>query len=132
MIRQMVRYACYAFGVLYICIIPLALRWLRPRPIHRKKSCSEHHHYAKEVPTAWHRLYASLVSITHKPISLKHDAAYMMTTLYDIVVYSLSLFVPNFVLKLFHRNARPVGCPDELARVGAWIRLNEVECLGGK
>ncbi|EIE80412.1 hypothetical protein RO3G_05117 [Rhizopus delemar RA 99-880] len=25
----------------------------------------------------------------------------------------------------------PVGCPEELSRIGAWIRLNEVECLGG-
>lgn len=127
----------YTFGIIYICLIPIVLRWLRPRPINRPNKCIDHHHYANEVPTAWSRLYTNLISIVNKSSIVKRNTTNatpmdILTSIYDIIRYSLSLLVPRFLLAIFHKHAKPVGCPEELAYIGAWIRLNEVECLGGK
>ncbi|KAK4517341.1 uncharacterized protein ATC70_000676 [Mucor velutinosus] len=132
---KIIRYMFYTFGIIYICLIPLLLRWLRPRPINRPKKCLDHHHYANEVPTAWSRLYTNLISIVNKSSIVKRNTNNatpidILTSIYDIIRYSLSLLVPRFLLAIFHKHAKPVGCPEELAYIGAWIRLNEVECLG--
>lgn len=121
-------------GIVYICFIPFILRWLRPRPVHRKKNCLEHHHYATEVPTAWSKLYTNLVSIINKSTknTKTSNTTQIIMTLFDLFTFTLSLCTPRSLLVLFHKNAKPVGCPEELAYSGAWIRLNEVECLGGK
>ncbi|KAI7907937.1 uncharacterized protein BX663DRAFT_547585 [Cokeromyces recurvatus] len=129
------RYAFYTFGIIYICLIPIFLRWLRPRPINRSKRCLTHHHYASEVPTAWSQLYTNLIAIVNKstivkPMTTHTTLLEILSMLYDIIIYSLSLLTPRFLLTIFHKNAKPVGCPEELAYIGAWIRLNEVECLG--
>jgi hypothetical protein len=104
--------------------------------VNRPKKCLEHHHYANEVPTAWSRLYTNLISIVNKSTIVKANTSNatpfdVLYTIYDIVRYSLSLLIPRFLLAVFHKNSKPVGCPEELSYIGAWIRLNEVECLGG-
>lgn len=156
--RQIIRYILYTVGVFYICIVPLLLRWLRPRPVNHRlssKQCLDdsHHHYASEVPTAWNRLYTNLVSIKNKSTTTtnsqdkKEGAATadqsksILNAMYGIFCYTLFLFVPRFVLALFYKNnnnAKPeVGTgaspavAEELSSIGASIRLNEVECLGG-
>ncbi|ORE09003.1 hypothetical protein BCV72DRAFT_288035 [Rhizopus microsporus var. microsporus] len=130
------RYAIYTFGLFYLLLLPLALRWLRPRPVKRPKKCLDHCHYASEVPTAWSRLYINLVQLVGKSsptIILKHrnDLHSILLTLVDITRDLVYLLVPQFMLQFLHRNSKPSGCPEELSRIGAWIRLNEVECLGG-
>lgn len=135
--RHILRYTLYTVGILYICLIPLLLRWLRPRAVNRPNKCVGHHHYANEVPTAWSRLYTNLISIVNKSTSTvksnnNTSSISLLSTIYDTIRYTLSLFVPSFLLAFFHKNAKPVGCPEELSYIGAWIRLNEVECLGGK
>ncbi|KAI8645983.1 hypothetical protein BD408DRAFT_429144 [Parasitella parasitica] len=130
-----IRYLVYTSGIIYICLVPILLRWLRPRPISRPKKCLTHHHYASEVSTAWSRLYTNLVCIVNKYSVVKCDpnsAALfdIVACVYAIIRYSLSLLIPRPLLVVFHKRAKPVGCPEELTYVGAWIRLNEVECLG--
>jgi hypothetical protein len=129
---------------LYICLIPLLLRWLRPHPVVRRlnttKKCScDHHHYAEEVPTAWNRLYTNLVSIVNKSSTInktnekeeeeKNHSTTKYSTLYNMIRHTLVFLVPHSLLAFISRNAK--SCPEELSFIGAWIRLNEVECLGG-
>ncbi|RCH91971.1 hypothetical protein CU098_001411, partial [Rhizopus stolonifer] len=101
-IWNVIRYAIYTFGALYICLIPFLVRWLRPRPVTRPKKCVDHHHYASEVPNAWSRLYTNLVSIVNKPSIVKSTSTTssfdILSLMSGIVLYSLSLLVPRSLL----------------------------------
>ncbi|KAI8378372.1 hypothetical protein BD560DRAFT_445207 [Blakeslea trispora] len=122
-----IRCLIYAIGVIYIFIVPLCLHWLRPRPVKRSKlENHQHHHYANEVSTTWSQLYANFLTIINKSGTPKLATSSPMDTLmmsYDTLLQFLSLSAPSF---LFSHKASS----ETLSCTGAWIRLNEMECLG--
>ncbi|KAI8983582.1 hypothetical protein BDB01DRAFT_835667 [Pilobolus umbonatus] len=130
-IWYVLRYLLFAVGIIYVLLVPIIFHWLRPRSVSRPRKCLDHHHYANEVPTAWSRLYTNLTSIVRRQKAPENSTVFTISTVYDIIRNSITLVIPKFMISLFHRNAKPVGCPEELSYVSAWIRLNEVECLGG-
>ncbi|OBZ85658.1 hypothetical protein A0J61_06297 [Choanephora cucurbitarum] len=123
----LLRCLIYAIGIIYIFVLPLCLHWLRPRPVKRSNPENHsHHHYANEVSTAWSQLYTNLVAIINKAGTTK--TASRMDSLmmaYDTVLHLFSLTVPRFLLSYKTTSSETLSC------MGAWIRLNEVECLGG-
>ncbi|CEP19430.1 hypothetical protein [Parasitella parasitica] len=105
------RYFVYIFGIVYICLIPLLLRWFRVHPVNRYKKCLNRHHYSSEVPVAWNRLYTNLVYIVNKCSIAKRNSSSatlfdMAVAVYDIIRYSLSLLIPRFLLVVFHKKAK--------------------------
>ncbi|KAI8343809.1 hypothetical protein EDC96DRAFT_567986 [Choanephora cucurbitarum] len=116
----------YAIGIIYIFVLPLGLHWLRPRPVKRSNPENHsHHHYATEVSTAWSQLYTNLVAIINKAGTTKTASqldSLMMA--YDTLLHFFSLTIPRFLLSY------TTNTSEALSYMGAWIRLNEVECLG--
>ncbi|EIE82047.1 hypothetical protein RO3G_06752 [Rhizopus delemar RA 99-880] len=131
-----VYYMLYAFGIFYICLIPLAYHWLQPRPIKKSKKCLDHCHYSNEVPIAWRRLYLNLVQRVNKfsaSVTLKYnsDVNSTISTMLDTITNLLYVLVPCSVIKSFRKKFKATSNIRELSDVNAKIRLNEVECLGG-
>ena len=119
----------YAAGIIYFVVIPLINRVLQPRPIAAKNKklddCSEHHHYATEVSTSWHQLYEALTTLVPSP-AFGQPSQLLYGTISDLIVFAP--FSRTWI-KLFHgSNVDPV----ELSNAGAWVRLSELQCLGGK
>lgn len=135
--RPVVYYMLYAFGIFYICLIPLAYHWLQPRRIKKPKKCLDHCHYSNEVPIAWRRLYINLVQRVKKfsaSVTLKYnsDVNSTISTMLDTITNLLYVIVPCSVIKSFRKKFKATSNVRELSDVNAQIRLNEIECLGGK
>ncbi|KAI8144952.1 hypothetical protein BJV82DRAFT_606870 [Fennellomyces sp. T-0311] len=118
-----VKMMLYAAGIIYFAVIPLINRFLQPRPVSKKiADCSGHHHYATEVSDSWHQLYEALVTLSSasgKPSQLLYGI------FSDMLVFAP--FSRSFA-KFFKGSS--VGSV-ELANAGAWVRLSELQCLGG-
>ncbi|KAI9257407.1 hypothetical protein BY458DRAFT_518848 [Sporodiniella umbellata] len=126
------RYTLYAFGLFYLCLVPFLFRWLRPRLVKENRKCSDHAHYDEEVPKVWNRLYLDLSrSLGHASSFLQTDVISLVLTTLDITLNLLYLLIPPYFLAFLHKARKPVGCPEEIAQLDAWVRLNEMECLGG-
>ncbi|KAG2224655.1 hypothetical protein INT45_007900 [Circinella minor] len=118
----------YTAGIIYFVVIPLINRVLQPRPVVIKNKklndCSEHHHYAAEVSTSWHQLYEALATLVPSPV-FGQPSQLLYGTISDLIVFAP--FSRTWI-KLFHgSNVDPV----ELSNAGAWVRLCELQCLGG-
>ncbi|KAF7728746.1 hypothetical protein EC973_005584 [Apophysomyces ossiformis] len=113
-------YTLYTIGIIYICLLPLLLGWLRPRRLTKQKKCLGHHHYAPEVAQAWHQLYNSLSDLVpSEPVTHTFGLAY------EIVHDLLVILTPRFL------SGRNMVSQDDLSYAGAWVRKCELECLGG-
>ncbi|KAI9260731.1 hypothetical protein BDA99DRAFT_513040 [Phascolomyces articulosus] len=124
----------YAVGIFYFVVIPLINRYLQPRPVahvnkqkkinDEEEDCSNHHHYAAEVSSSWHQLYEALVTLVPSP------AFGQPTQLLSGILSDLMVFAPfsKTWIKLF--KGSHVGS-IELSNAGAWVRLSELQCLGG-
>ncbi|KAG0170208.1 hypothetical protein DFQ29_009377 [Apophysomyces sp. BC1021] len=113
-------YSLYAFGIVYVCLLPLIISWLRPKRVAKPKKCLGHHHYAPEVAQAWRQLYNSLTDLV--PMD---PVAHSFRLAYSIVNDLMVICLPRFI------SGRKVVSQDDLSHAGAWVRMCELECLGG-
>ncbi|KAI8984308.1 hypothetical protein BDF20DRAFT_859186 [Mycotypha africana] len=141
-LRDVLCYIISTVIIMYTFVIPLLRHLLRPllfpKRIGLKRKCADHFHYANEVNEAWTRLYDGLISVidqrnhcSERIWPFRHTLFKPLKQIYDVISSVAVLLIPKLLLSTVYMNAKPIGCPEELSRVGAWVRLNEIECLGG-
>lgn len=105
----------YAFALVYLIVWPV----IEPLFSYIKTSCSAHHHYDSQVIRRWQDLYSSFERLAAtSPIT----TASIPTLLYETLRDLLCLCLP----------ARTNATEKQSAEIGAWIRMCEIQCLGGK
>ncbi len=105
----------------YIFIVPFLLRWLRPRPVVNNKSNTGIEQQQSDNETSSDVKEPSTINAEQ---SKKSNNTSILSTLYELINYTVSLPIPQYLLNGF---VKPSKCPKDVS-FHACSRLNESKC----
>lgn len=126
--RHILRYTLYVFGISYIFIIPLLLRWIRPRPVSKiskfSKIAGQQKQTDEEPPSKVEELTPAATKADGDLVSNdKHTS--ISSTIYEIINYTLSLPITHYLLYGF--SDKSSKCSKDVS-FHTCTRLNESIC----
>ncbi|CAO3696893.1 unnamed protein product [Rhizopus stolonifer] len=125
-------------GILYICLIPLAFYWLRPRPTKKSQECLNHFRYIIEVIAFRKRLITSFSQRVEKISSnvnlwCNSRVSSIILVTSDIMLGLTRRFSSVFVplAKVFCSKFKPIRYTKGLLSIDSQKRLNETGSIKG-
>lgn len=126
--RSLIWAGFYALCIAYFVLVPLFKFFSRSSAFGKKIKCKvsghKHDDDSSEIVTGWYELYDSLVDMLPAEPSWLSVGA-----LYDLI-----LLIPGsrWLNPLFlFKSHQAVKSQDQLGEAGTWVRMSEVQCLGG-